>query len=84
MGRTTLMVIYLYNSRELIYKNKLDLKETFLKLNLIGKKQKRKELNKKKEKLKKPKDLKKKEKKNKHKKYDYLQKIKIVHKKMDS
>jgi hypothetical protein len=40
----------------LIYKNKLDLKEILLKLNLIGKKLKKKELNRKKEKLKKLKD----------------------------
>ena len=71
MGRTTLMVIYFYDFRASIYKNKSDLKEIFLKLNQIGKKQRRKEQNKKKEKLKKPKDLNNKGKKNKGKKYDF-------------
>jgi hypothetical protein len=70
-GRTTLVVIYLFYKRVLIFRSKLDLSEILYKRNKIGNKHKKKELKNKKEKLKKLRDLNKKEKKSKVRKFDF-------------
>ena len=70
-GRTTLIVILYFIHRVLTSQNKSDLKEILLKQSKIGNRPKRRELNKKRERLNKLKDSSKKERKKKVRKYDF-------------